>query len=110
MATGRKTGGGSRKDIPNKATADARKAIAAFVDGNADRLQGWLDQVANGRQDEETGEWLVLPNPVKAYELFQSVIEYHVPKLGRQEVTGANGDAIQHAMSIAVSFVNADKR
>ena len=58
--------------IPNKATADARKAIAAFVDNNAHRLTGWLDRVA-----EE--------NPSKAFELFQSVVEYHIPKLARTE-------------------------
>ena len=33
---------------PNKATQDARQAIALFVDGNAHRLTGWLDSVANG--------------------------------------------------------------
>jgi hypothetical protein len=45
MAKGVKTGGGSRKGSPNKATAAAREAIARFVDGNADRLQGWLDEI-----------------------------------------------------------------
>ena len=84
MALGVKTGGGSRKDIPNKSTADARKAIGAFVDGNAHRLQKWLDEIADGKRDEN-GEWLVSPNPEKAFSLFQSVIEYHVPKLARTE-------------------------
>lgn len=70
------------KGTPNKATAAAREAIAKFVDGNAHRLTRWLDSVA------ET-------NPAKAFELYQSVIEYHVPKLARTELTGNNGDAIQ---------------
>ena len=56
-----------------------------FVDGNAHRLQGWLDQIACGVKDEETGEYLVAPNPEKAFTLFQGVIEYHVPKLARVE-------------------------
>lgn len=64
--------GASRAGIPNKATADAREAIAKFVDNNAHRLTGWLDQVAQ-------------ENPEKAFQLFQSVIEYHVPKLARSE-------------------------
>lgn len=78
--------GGSRAGVPNKATADARAAIAAFVDGNAHRLTGWLDRVA-----EES--------PEKAFQLFQSVVEYHVPKLARTEVTGKNGGPVVIAAS-----------
>lgn len=83
-----KTGGGLRKGIPNKATADARKAIAEFVDNNAARLAGWLDEVANGVMKPDGDGFAVTPNPAKAFELFQSVIEYHVPKLARTEVAG----------------------
>ena len=92
MAEGYKTGGRA-KGTPNKATKDARAAIAMFVDGNAHRLTEWLDQVAQGVQklDEEgnpTGEYAVLPNPAKAFDMFQSVVEYHIPKLARQEIAG----------------------
>jgi hypothetical protein len=80
MAKGLKTGGGSRKGIPNKATAQAREAIARFVDGNADRLQGWLDEIA-----EEKGAQA-------AFECFSTLLEYHVPKLARTEMTGADGE------------------
>lgn len=73
---------------PNKATQDARQAIALFVDGNAHRLTGWLDAVADGDPNND-----VKPNPSKAFELFQSVVEYHIPKLARTDsnvnVTGA---------------------
>ncbi len=64
-----------------KATVAAREAIGLFVDGNADRLQGWLDRIA------ET-------DPEKAFGLFQSVIEYHVPKLARSELTGPGGGPV----------------
>tara|TARA_R110000868_G_scaffold376148_8_gene640970 strand:+ start:785 stop:1102 length:318 start_codon:yes stop_codon:yes gene_type:complete len=66
---------------PNKATNEARQAIALFVDSNAHRLTEWLDAVAEGSGDNK-------PNPAKAFELFQSVVEYHIPKLARQEVVG----------------------
>ena len=79
MAKGIKTGGGSRKGIPNKSTAQAREAIALFVDGNAERLQGWLDQIA-----EDKG-------PQAAFDCFTSLLEYHVPKLARHELTGQDG-------------------
>lgn len=95
MAKGKKTGGGNRRGRPNKATADARAAIALFVDRNAHRLQGWLDAIAEGQKgppDEEGNEtYIIEPDPQKAFELFQSVIEYHVPKLARTEHTDPNG-------------------
>ena len=65
--------------MPNKSTQAAREAIAAFVDGNADRLQGWLDQIA-----EEKG-------PQAAFDCFSTLLEYHVPKMSRTEVTGQGG-------------------
>ena len=79
MAKGIKTGGGSRKGVPNKSTAQAREAIAMFVDGNADRLQGWLDQIAENE------------GPQAAFDCFTSLLEYHVPKLARIETTGKDG-------------------
>ena len=81
-------GAGRPAGSPNKSTSMAREAIARFVDGNTDKMQGWLEQVANGVQDEESGKWLVPPNPEKAFAMLQSVVEYHVPKLARQELVG----------------------
>lgn len=96
MAKGKKTGG-RIKGKPNKATADARAAIGRFVDGNAHRLQEWLDDIAEGMPElDETGEpvpgkFLKEPNPRMAFDMFQSVVEYHVPKLQRTELTGKDG-------------------
>lgn len=79
MTTRKPPKGGSRKGIPNKSTANAREAIARFVDGNAGRLQEWLDQVA-----EKDG-------PKAAFACFTDLLEYHVPKLARHEHTGKDG-------------------
>jgi hypothetical protein len=81
--------GGSRKGIPNKTTSLARQAIAQLVDGNADRLQSWLDQIA---QDEKHG-------PAVAFKLLMDVMEYHVPKLARIEHTGKDGGPVVIAAS-----------
>lgn len=62
----------------NKATSDARAAIAAFVDGNADRLNGLLDKIE-------------LESPKAAFDAIMSVVEYHIPKLARAELTGKDG-------------------
>jgi len=86
----RKKAGGRTSGTPNKTTQQAREAIALFVDGNAHRLAEWLDAVANGVPKEN-----IKPNPAKAFELFQSVVEYHVPKLARTEITGADEGPIE---------------
>lgn len=87
-------GPGRPKGMPNKATANAREAIARFVDGNAERLQGWLDEIA-----QEQGA-------KAAYDCFMDVLEYHVPKLARTELTGQNGGPVQ--LSGTVHFVSSD--
>ena len=79
---------------PNKATAEARDAIGLFVDKNAHRLTEWLDAVAEGDIEND-----IKANPAKAFELFQSVVEYHVPKLARTELTGAGGGPVVIAAS-----------
>lgn len=77
-------GPGRKAGVPNKATQNAREAIALFVDTNAWQLQEWLGKIANGVK--EKGRYKVEPNPQKAFELFMSVVEYHVPKLQRTDV------------------------
>lgn len=70
---------------PSKTTVLAREAIATFVDGNAEKLQGWLDDIA---ADPKHG-------PKVAFDSFMSVVEYHIPKLARSEHTGKDGGAMQ---------------
>lgn len=65
---------GRPKGVPNKVTAHAREAIAAFVNGNADRLTAWLDAIAE-------------KDPKDAFNCFMSVVEYHIPKLARTDTT-----------------------
>ena len=71
------------KGTPNKATAEAREAIARLVDGNAHRLNIWLDEIYETKGAEA------------AWRCMMDVIEYHVPKLARHELTGNNGDKIK---------------
>ena len=96
MAEGYKTGGRA-KGTPNKATKDARAAIAMFVDGNAHRLTEWLDQVAHGDPAND-----IPPNPAKAFDMFQSVVEYHVPKLARMEVAGDKENPLEMDVHVNV--------
>jgi hypothetical protein len=79
---------GRPKGSPNRATADVRAAIAAFAEGNAHKLQDWLDRVADGSGG-------VKPDPAKAADLYLRAIEYHIPKLARTEVTGDGGGPVE---------------
>ena len=78
---------GRPKGVPNKSTANAREAIAKFVEGNSHKMEEWLQQVAEGVRNDDD-KFIVLPNPEKAFGMLQSVMEYHLPKLARTEHTG----------------------
>jgi hypothetical protein len=69
------------KHGPPKATLQAREAIAKLVDGNADRLQAWLDEIAS-------------KDPERAWRCLMDVIEYHIPKLARTEHVGDGGGPV----------------
>lgn len=71
--------GGRPAGVPNKATANAREAIAAFVEANTPRLNSLLDRI-----ETENG-------PLAAFKCIQEMTEYHVPKLQRTELTGKDG-------------------
>lgn len=77
---------GQGKRGPGKATTAAREAIASFVEANTPRLQAWLDQIAK-------------KEPEKAFNMVLALIEFHVPKLQRQEVTGADGQPLQFVVT-----------
>jgi hypothetical protein len=78
---------GRKKGIPNKATTNAREAIAALVEGNIGRLEGWLDEIA-------------AKDPEKAYRCFMDVVEYHIPKLQRTEHAGDPNNPIQTNLTV----------
>jgi len=60
--------GGRTKGTPNKVTRDIRAALRDLAEGNADRVQEWLDRVA------ET-------DPAEAIKLWLALLRYCVPTL-----------------------------
>ena len=74
---------GRPKGLKGKSTIAAKEMIASFVDGNADRLKMWLDEIY-----ERDG-------PKAAFMCFSDLIEYHVPKLSRTEVTGKDEGPVE---------------
>lgn len=63
---------------PNRATTEVREAFRRLVEGNAERMQGWLEQVAK-------------TDPAKALDLMGRLAEYVIPRLSRSELRGADG-------------------
>lgn len=90
MAKGVKTGGRT-PGVPNRATKEVREAIALFAQNNASKFAQWIEQTALG--DPENG---VKPQPDKAADLYLKAIEYHIPKLARQEHVGEDGGPVKH--------------
>ena len=65
--------GGKPRGTINSTTKNAREAIAAFVENNAERLQELVTSI-----EKEDG-------PKAAFDCFMQLIEYHIPKLQRHE-------------------------
>lgn len=80
---------GRPKGQPNKSTTQAREAIALFVEGNVERLNGWLDDIAETNGSKA------------AFECFMDVVEYHIPKLARTESTQEHSGEIKFTVGWA---------
>jgi hypothetical protein len=70
---------GRPKGAPNRVTMEIREAYQRLVEGNLENMTTWLTQVA-------------ADDPEKAFDLMIKLSEYVIPKLARQEVTGADGE------------------
>jgi len=81
-------GPGRPKGVPNKATTTFRETVTKLLEGNAENVALWLDQVATGSHGKE-------PAPEKALDLLAKLAEYAAPKLSRTEVTGQDGGPVK---------------
>ncbi|MCP3697261.1 MAG: hypothetical protein GY920_01655 [Aliivibrio sp.] len=70
---------GRPKGSQNKNTREIRDAYQRLVENNLENMTLWLTRIAS--EDEE-----------KAMEIMLKLSEYVIPKLARQEVTGADGE------------------
>lgn len=80
MAKGTKTGGGSRKGVPNKVNAEFRETVRKLLEDNSENVGRWLALVAEGDGTEGSK-----PDPAKALDLVAKLAEYAAPKLSRLE-------------------------
>ena len=70
---------GRPKGTKNKSTQQIREAYQLLTEQNLDNMSVWLAQVASD-------------SPKDALDLMLKLSEYIIPKLARQELTGADGD------------------
>jgi hypothetical protein len=66
---------GRPKGVPNKVTTEIRSALKDLADNNLEKVQGWLDSIA-----EE--------DPKGALGMYLQLLEYVQPKLSRTELAG----------------------
>lgn len=66
--------------VPNKSTIDVRAAIALIAERNVEKVEAWLAQIED---------------PAKRVDCFLRMIEYHIPKLSRSELTGDGGKPLE---------------
>lgn len=80
---------GRKKGGVNKATADVRKAIALIAEGEVTAFQNWLQEIED---------------PAKRCDIFLRMIEYHIPKLTRTDLT-SGGKPLPSSVRINVKGV-----
>ncbi len=96
MTIGYKTGG-RKAGTPNKSTAEVRRILQEFVERNCHMLTEFLHLVAKGipkvnpETGEPTAEFLVKPNPAKAFDMLMSALEFELPKMARAVVISSDG-------------------
>lgn len=79
---------GKPKGAVNKTTREFRETVTKLLSDNADNVAAWLDEVATGNGDPDKAD------PAKALDLLAKLAEFAAPKLGRTELTGADGGAL----------------
>lgn len=65
--------------MPNKVTSQVREVIARFAEENAERVGEWITRAAK-------------KDPARAAELYLRALEFHIPKIRRTELTGADSE------------------
>jgi hypothetical protein len=78
---GNKLGIGKPKGAQNKTTVQFKEAVTTFIESNHNKFNEWLE---------------LIDSPAARFEVICKLAEYAYPKLARQELTGLNGNPIEH--------------
>jgi hypothetical protein len=88
--------GGRTKGVPNKITGKARAKFLEMFERLSPKTERWIEQTA------KEGD------PARAAELVLKMAEFYVPKLGRTEITGVNGERM--TVTVNISGVRKEER
>ena len=80
----RSKSGGRQRGTPNRVTADIRQALRELAEGNAHRVQEWLDRVAESDPAEALRLWLALLRFVTPMLQAAAIVDLTPPKSTRQ--------------------------
>ena len=64
--------------VQNKVAEDIKKSFSLLLENKLPQLEGWIDKIAE-------------KNPDKAVQLLIAISERFVPKITKNELTGADG-------------------
>lgn len=78
---------GKPKGATNKDTSFIREVLIRFGGDNAEKLQGWLNEVAS-------------KDPAKAFELYLKALEFGIPKLKAIEHSGKDGEGLNFIVRV----------
>jgi hypothetical protein len=114
MPRGSKPGerrGGRKKGTPNKVTSAQREAFLVTFDRLQPDFEAWIRRGAEGDlqplvvkgipiMDAENNPVMVRSgaDPLRAAAIIVQMAEYHLPKLGRTEVTGPEGGPVEYVI------------
>lgn len=85
---------GRKLGVPNKSSRDVREAIAEFARANVDQMSEWLEAI---------------PDPARRMDLYLRAIEYHIPKVARTEITGADGGPVAMTNDVNLKGLTEDE-
>jgi hypothetical protein len=92
--------GGRKKGVPNRVTTEQRHLVKALLDKKMPELEAMIDETRYGIEiEKQTEQGTVVgrlnADPKGAADLMLKLMEFSIPKLGRQEHVGADGGQIQ---------------
>lgn len=95
---------GRKPGQANRVTREFRAIVQDLIDKNAENVEVWLEQVANGvpaqySEPDENGQRTLIrpgvaPDPKGSLDMLNKLAEYAAPKLSRHEMTGPGGSPL----------------
>lgn len=95
---------GRPKGSANRDVKEIREALQRLVDDHIEDFWKWIDQVATGKID---GKQVLTPDPKKASEMVQGLIEYNIPRISRIEQQALDKDGNPADLNITLSPADA---